>query len=172
MSLHLHRVSICPIPHAAYNRHPKITHFPLSACASFEFPHWTCCAQHTWTRWAFAESQLCWEEDWGTSPFPPMRALLSLTPEGLIIYKQKGDSQHCLLFFFERRKNFWVKVRAEGSRVQNRHSPCTLRKAFKQVWLHAHVEDLALTTVQYINDLNGSRKKTKTISQHQSIQQL
>lgn len=167
-------MSICPIPHGCIQQAPK-NHSFLSACASLEFPHCKCCAQHTWTRWAFKESQYCWEEDWRTSSLPTTEGSAQAFTWRIKNLWPERRQPALLVIFLERRKNlggiFGWSFKFEGSGVQNRHSPCSLSKAFKQLWLHARVEDLALMYNTWMTLMpQGKRpKQSPNISQFNSF---
>lgn len=152
---------------AAYSRHPKITHFPPSACASSGLPHWTCCAQHTGTRWAFAESQFYWEEDWRTFSLPTSEgSAQAYTWRINNLWPERRQSALAAIFL-ERRKNLGGTFGWRFELKDQEHKTGTLLVAWGRPSNRCdfmHVEDLALTGVQYINYLNGSRKRTKTIS--------
>lgn len=137
----------------------------LSACASLEFPH--CCAQHTRMRWAFAESQFCWEEDWRTSSLPTTEGSAQAFTWRIKNLWPERRQPELLVIFLERSKNLGGTFGWRFKLKDLEYRTGILLVAWVRPsnrWLHAHVEDLALTDVQYINDLNGSRKNTKTIS--------
>lgn len=87
-------VSIWHLSHGCTQQAPKHQAF-LSACVSLGSPHCMCCAQHMWTRQAFAEKLATSIRFYS---FPPLSALIRISPEGLIIYALKEDIQYCLGF--------------------------------------------------------------------------
>lgn len=121
--------------------------FP-SACTFLESPHCTCCAQHTWTRWAFAESQFCWDEDWRTSSIPTTEgSAQAYTWRINHLWPERRQPALLVFFFFggeeEFGRYFWVKVQMGGSGVQKRDSPCSLRPStnrcdFMHMWTIWH----------------------------------
>jgi len=151
---------------AVHNRHPKIRR--CSACSSLGSPHCMSCAQCMWTRWAFAEksataTSLVMKETEGHPPFPPLSALLRISPPGLIICALKEDK--LVGFFIWEGGRPWGVLSGEGSRWRIWSTRAvTSNKAFRKVWLQAHTgpgDDLVLTDVRHINN-TGGRQKTKT----------
>lgn len=84
-----------------------------SARASLEPPHCTCCAQHTWQDGLLQKVSFVERKTEGHPPFPPLRALPRLTPEGLIICAK--IRQPALLIIFWRGGRTWEVLLGGGS---------------------------------------------------------
>lgn len=85
----------------------------LSACASLEPPHCMCCAQHTWQDGLLQKVSFVERKTEGHPPFPPLRALLRFTPQGLIICAK--IRQPALAIIFWRGGRTWEVLLGRGS---------------------------------------------------------